>query len=107
MTNGRPTSGLLSAIEIIRLNDSGGSIVHVAGVRTNDVTLLRDDGTPLKTVAYSVSDGFFDIIGLPMTLGSFPQAATFTEFSSYCRHFLQNLAGSVRKWQPRDRRKGN
>src|SRR6266704_396877 len=36
-------------------------------------TLLRNDGTPLKTVAYAVSEGFFDLFGLPMTLDGFPK----------------------------------
>lgn len=73
LTDGKVTSGMLNPIEPIRLNDPALSIVHVAGSRPNEVTLLRNDGTPLKTVAYAVSEGFFDIFGLPMTLGGFPQ----------------------------------
>ncbi len=73
LTDGRVTSGLLSPVEIVRLNDPSLSIIHVAGVGPNDVTLLRNDGTPLKTTAYAVSEGFFDIFQLPMTMGSFPQ----------------------------------
>jgi putative ABC transport system permease protein len=75
LTDGRVTSGLLSPVEIVRLNDPNLSIVRVAGLQPNDVTLLRNDGTPLKTMAYLVSEGFFDLFGLPMTLGGFPQQA--------------------------------
>ena len=71
LTDGRVTSGLLSPVEIVRLNDPNLSITKVAGLQPNDVTLLRSDGTPLKTVAYAVSEGFFDVFGLPMTLGGF------------------------------------
>jgi hypothetical protein len=56
----RVTTGLLSPVEIIRLNDPNLSIVKAAGLSGNDVTLLRSDGTPLKTKAYAVTEGFFD-----------------------------------------------
>ena len=69
LTDGRLTTGLLSPVEILRLNDPGLSIVRAAGLAGNDVTLLRNDGTPLKTRAYAVSEGFFPLFGLPMTLG--------------------------------------
>src|SRR5262245_11173841 len=74
LTDGRVTSGLLSPVEIVRLNDPSLSITRVAGLQPNDVTLLRSDGTPLKTVAYAVSPGFFDVFGLPMTLGGLSNA---------------------------------
>ena len=71
LTDGRVTTGFLSPVEVIRLNDPSLSIVRAAGLAGNDVTLLRDDGTPLKTRAYAVSEGFFELFGLPMTLGGF------------------------------------
>jgi predicted permease len=71
LTDGRVTSGLLSPVEIARLNDPNLSIERVAGLQPNDVTLLRNDGTPLKTVAFAVSEGFFEVFGLPMTVGGF------------------------------------
>src|SRR5262245_42549518 len=74
LTDGRVTSGLLSPVEVVRLNDPNLSIARVAGLQPNDVTLLRTDGTPLKTVAYAVSPGFFDVFGLPMTLGGLSNA---------------------------------
>jgi len=76
LTDGRVTTGNLSAVEILRLNDPSLSIVRAAGLAGNDVTLLRSDGTPMKTKAYAVSEGFFELFGLPMTLGGFAQQPT-------------------------------
>src|SRR6478735_2243256 len=69
LTDGRVTTGLASALELSRLNDPNLSIVRAAGMQSNDVTLLRNDGAPLKTRAYAVTQGFFDLFGLPMILG--------------------------------------
>jgi putative ABC transport system permease protein len=69
LTDGRVTTGNLSHVEVIRLNDPRLSIVRAVGLQANDVTLVRNDGTPLKTKAYAVSEGFFPLFGLPMTLG--------------------------------------
>jgi putative ABC transport system permease protein len=74
LTDGRVTTGNLSPVEILRLNDPSLSIVRAAGMTGNDVTLLRNDGTPLKTRAYAVSEGFFELFGLPMTLGGVASA---------------------------------
>lgn len=69
LTDGRVTTGLVSALELSRLNGPNLSIVRAAGLQSNDVTLLRNDGTPLKTRAYAVTQGFFDLFGLPMIIG--------------------------------------
>ena len=95
LTDGRVTTGNLSAVEILRLNDPSLSIVRAAGLQGNDVTLLRSDDTPLKTRAYAVSAGFFELFGLPMTLGDYPkdppQKAPPTVVLSY--RMWQNLYG--------------
>src|SRR5262245_7027320 len=70
LTDGRVTTGNLSPVEIIRLNDPNLSVVRAAGLQGNDVTLLQNDGTPGKTRAYAVSEGFFELFGLPLTLGA-------------------------------------
>ena len=36
-----------------------------------DLTLLHDDGTPQHVKIYGVTEGFFELFGLPMTLGGF------------------------------------
>jgi predicted permease len=74
LTDGRVTTGNLAPVEIVRLNDPALSIARAAGLIGNDVTLLQNDGTPVKTRAYGVSEGFFELFGLPMTLGGFSSA---------------------------------
>jgi putative ABC transport system permease protein len=70
LTDGRVTTGLLSPAELARLNNPDLSIERVAGLSPRDVTLLRDDDSAEHTQAYNVSDGFFELFGLPMTLGT-------------------------------------
>ena len=71
MTDGRLTNGLVSPIEISRLNDPGLSIARAVGVsaQPSDATVMRDDGTPVHVLLSGVSEGFFDVTGLPMALG--------------------------------------
>src|SRR5262245_41450096 len=70
LTDGRVTTGLLSPVEILRLNAPDLSIARAAGLNPQDATLLRDDGLPVRTKVYAISEGFFDLFGLPMTLGA-------------------------------------
>jgi len=74
LTDGRVTTGLLSGGEIYRLNDHRVSIEHAAGFQSFDVTLLAPDGTPSHVQAHAVTEGFFDLFGLPMTMGGFSHA---------------------------------
>jgi putative ABC transport system permease protein len=69
LTDGRPTTGLLSPVEILRLTSPALPVERAAGVNAADITLLRDDGTPLHIQAFGVSEGFFELFGLPMSLG--------------------------------------
>jgi putative ABC transport system permease protein len=69
LTDGRVTTGLLAPSEIVRLNDPSLSIVKAAGVIQQDATFLRDDGVAVKAAVYAATDAFFDVFGLPMTLG--------------------------------------
>lgn len=71
LTDGRVTTGLLSGGEIARLNDPKLSIERAAGFIPGDLTLLAADGTPSHVQFYAVTDGFFDLFGLPMTTGGF------------------------------------
>ena len=71
LTDGRVTTGMLSNGEISRLNGTTTTIMHAAGMREADLTLLHEDGTPQHVKIYGVSEGFFDVFGLPMTLGGF------------------------------------
>lgn len=73
LTDGRLTTGFLAPNEVLRLNLAGGpqSLVKAVGLQPFDLTLMKDDATPLKTRVYGVSEGFFEMFGLPMTLGGF------------------------------------
>jgi predicted permease len=71
LTDGRVTTGLLSGGEIFRLNDPKLSIERAAGFQSFDLTFLADDGTPSHVQAHGVTEGFFELFGLPMTLGGF------------------------------------
>ncbi|MGH9887075.1 MAG: ABC transporter permease, partial [bacterium] len=79
LTDGRVTTGLLSGGEIYRLNDPKLSIERAAGFQPGDLTLLAADGTPSHVEAYAVTEGFFELFGLPMTIGGF-QHDDFTAF---------------------------
>jgi predicted permease len=71
LTDGRVTTGLLSGGEIFRLNDPSLSIERAAGLQSGDLTLLAPDDTPSRVTVYAVSEGFFELFGLPMTIGGF------------------------------------
>ena len=71
LTDGRVTTGLLSGGEVYRLNDPKLSIERAAGYQSGDLTFLAADGTPSHVVAYGVTEGFFELFGLPMTTGGF------------------------------------
>src|SRR5437773_5842159 len=68
LTDGRVTTGLLSGGELSRLNDPKLSIERAGGFQAFDLTLLSQDGTPSHVTAYGVTDGFFEVFGLPMTV---------------------------------------
>src|SRR6266550_2949470 len=71
-TDGRVTTGLIAAAELTRINQSVPSAVRVAGFGSSplDVTLLRENAPPVQAGVTFVGEGFFDLFGLPMTLGS-------------------------------------
>ena len=71
LTDGRVTTGMLSNAEVSRLIGTTSSIVRAAGMLSADLTLLHDDGTPEHVRIYGVTEGFFEVFGLPMTLGGF------------------------------------
>ena len=71
LTDGRVTTGLLSGGEVFRLNNPALSIARAASFQPGDLTLLLPDGTPQHVKVYGVTEGYFDLFGLPMTLGGF------------------------------------
>ena len=71
LTDGRVTTGMLSNGELSRLNAPNLPIVRAVGLVTNDLTLMHPDGTPQHVKIHGVTEGFFEVFGLPMTLGGF------------------------------------
>src|SRR6185436_13123462 len=71
LTDGRVTTGLLSGAELHRLNDPKLSIERAAGFTPGNLTLLAADETPTSKVVYGVTEGFFELFGLPMLTGGF------------------------------------
>ncbi len=70
LTDGRVTTGMLASSEIARLNDPSLSIVRAAGLQPQEATFLGPDGTPRRTRVYAVTEGFFELFGLPMAVGT-------------------------------------
>ena len=68
-TDGNVTSGRVAPVELTRLNDRSLPIERAAVSAKFDVTLLLPDNKPRAVIAHGVSDGFFELFGLPHTLG--------------------------------------
>src|SRR5262245_9911534 len=71
LTDGRVTTGLVAGSEIFRLNDPNLSIQRAAAVQAFDVTYMHGDGTPQNFKMHAVTNGFFELFGLPMAKGGF------------------------------------
>jgi predicted permease len=71
LTDGRITTGLLSTLEMEALTDLPDVVEGAAGLAAQplDATFIGEDGTPVAVLATGVTEGFFDVLGLPMALG--------------------------------------
>ncbi|HWF86701.1 MAG TPA: ADOP family duplicated permease [Vicinamibacterales bacterium] len=71
LTSGQVTSGLLSPLNIGVLNDPQLPVQHVAGLsaQPQDGTLVGADGAPVNVLITGVTEGFFEVLGLPMAAG--------------------------------------
>ncbi|MGE0451266.1 MAG: ABC transporter permease [Vicinamibacterales bacterium] len=70
MTDGRPTTGRVAAVEFGRLLDPALSIDQVSMVTAPfDATLLDDAGRPTPASVAAAGEGFFELFALPMSLG--------------------------------------
>jgi putative ABC transport system permease protein len=69
--DGKITSGLVAPVEISRLNEGGVSIARAVGLSSQpfDATMVRDGAPPLHIVGSGVTEGFFDVLGLPIAAG--------------------------------------
>lgn len=79
MTDGRVTSGGLSAVNIWALKNPQIPITGIAGVSTStfEATLIRNDGQPAQVLLSGVTEGFFEILGfrLPLAADSDPKTS--------------------------------
>ena len=68
--DGRVTTGLVATSEIATLRSLPG-VAGVGGVNSSalDATWIGDDGTMTSVAVRAVTAGFFDVFGLPMSLG--------------------------------------
>ncbi|HEX3703034.1 MAG TPA: ABC transporter permease [Vicinamibacterales bacterium] len=71
LSGGRITTGLLSPVELTALGAPNLPIVRVAGLSNQpfDATLISPDGTPTQVLLTSATEGFFELLGLPMARG--------------------------------------
>jgi putative ABC transport system permease protein len=71
LTTGQITTGLLSRLNLGLFDHSQLPVDGAAGMTATpqDVTLVRDDGTPANLLVTGVTAGFFDVFGLPLAVG--------------------------------------
>jgi putative ABC transport system permease protein len=70
VTDGRVTTGRIAPIEVARLQDPSLSIVAAAAITpTFDASLVTRDGTSIPLSVCAVGEGFFPLLGLPMSAG--------------------------------------
>src|SRR5581483_5291738 len=69
--DGKVTSGLVAPVEINRLNEGGVSIARAVAVSAQpfDASVVRDSAPPVHVVGIGVTEGFFDVLGLPIGVG--------------------------------------
>jgi putative ABC transport system permease protein len=68
MTDGRFTIGLVASEELSSLRRATDSVVASALTQRLDGTILTD-AAPRQVTSYGVSEGFFELFGLPMAAG--------------------------------------
>jgi len=71
LISGQVTSGLLSPLNLGVLNDRQLPVEHVTGLSATpqDGTLVGPDGAPVNVLITGVTEGFFEVLGLPMAVG--------------------------------------
>ncbi len=70
LVDGRVTTGLVSPAELELLKKMPALVERASGYFTPfEASLMRDDGTPVSVMLSGTAEGFFDLLGLPMTAG--------------------------------------
>src|SRR5688572_22712713 len=67
--DGRWSDGRLTTAEITALKARAPPITHAVVTFGAQHVVLRDDGEGREVTTQHVTDGFFDLVGLPMTVG--------------------------------------
>jgi predicted permease len=92
MTDGRFTIGLVASEEVSSLRRATDAILASALTQRDDDTILTDAGSRQVT-SFGVSEGFFELFGLPMTTGR-----TFTT-EDYASQLGSRVVLSQRAWR--------
>ena len=103
LTDGRVTTGNLAPVEIFRLHDPKLSVIKAAGLQGQDLTLIQNDGTPIKTRGYVITSGFFDAVRPADDARHADHDDAVAEHAALRRHLLSHLAGHVWRRSRRDR----
>src|SRR5690606_5757531 len=71
LVDGRYTSGWdrVASAQILELNRTAESVDTAVLYLPGSFTIMGDDGTPTMVPFAQVSEGFFELFGLPMSLG--------------------------------------
>src|SRR5688500_13745033 len=70
LVDGRVTTGLVSPAELELLKRMPAHVERVSGYfNPFEASLMRDDGTPVSVMLAGTAEGFFDVLGFPMTAG--------------------------------------
>src|SRR5688500_8041659 len=70
LVDGRVTTGLVSPAELELLKKMPSHVERASGFfNPFEASLMRDDGTPVRVMLAGTAEGFFDVLGLPMTAG--------------------------------------
>jgi len=59
----------MSPFAITRINDQSSTVARIAGAFRFEIAVQDFESRPLKTAAYVVTEGWFDVFGKPMALG--------------------------------------
>jgi predicted permease len=71
LSNGQLTTGLLSPLNLGLFKDPQLPIEGAAGLSASpqELTLVGNDGAPANLLVTGVTDGFFEVLGLPLAIG--------------------------------------
>jgi predicted permease len=93
MTDGRFTIGLVASEELASLRRATDLVTASALVVRTDDSLGSDGADARQVITYSVSEGFFDLFGVPMAMG---RAFTAEDYRS---SIVRSVVVSGRAWR--------